>query len=291
MPQASTLWTGVQTGPLELVAGGLLVAAAALYLFGTRRIRERGRPWPAGRVWAFLAGLLAVWGAVGSGLAAYDERSVTAHIAQHILLMMVAPPLLAMGRPVVLAAQALGRTRQVKLVRALGAPAVRVPTHPVTAWVLYIGSMMVMFADRPVYDYLVAHPLVHDAAHGWLIGTGLLYWEPLLGAGTGHRMPRPARVISVLANMPFEALVGLWLRYRTAPVDPLNSVSDTQRAGEAFIVGATMVSTVWLLVIVGQWAAEAWREEARAASRPGRAEWSTPWWVTSTEVNGASGGP
>ena len=280
----------MQTGPLDLSGQALMAAAAAWCLFSARRLHARGRRWPARRTAAFLGGLAVAWVAGGSRLAAYDDTSVTAHVVQHVLLMMVAPPLLVLGRPLVLASQAAGRRTQVRLARLAHGGLLRLATNPLVTWIVYLGSMAAMLANRTVYDYLVGHPLAHAAAHVWALTAGVLYWESLLGAPAG-RLSYPLRVVSVLANMPFEVLVGLWLRYQLAPLDPAVTLADTQRAGEAFVVAATLVSTVWLVAIIWQWAGRAIREERRAAVAPRSGEWTTPWWVTSTDVSGSAGGP
>lgn len=292
MVRASSLLTGVQSGALGILAQACLAATAVLYLLCLRRLHIRGRRPPARRTVCFLAGLFALWVAVGSGLAGYDDTNVTAHVVQHLLLMMVAPPLLVLGRPVVVVLQAAGRSGQSRLARALASWPARVLTHPLLTWAVYLAAMALMLADRSVYQYLVQHPLTHDATHVAMLATGVLYWEPLLGGtARGRPVSQPVRVMSVLANMPFEVLIGLWLRYQVAPLGPSGTVADTQRAGEAFVVGATLLSTVWLGAIVWQWAAAALREEKRAASRTPAAEWTTPWWVEASEVNGVAGGP
>jgi cytochrome c oxidase assembly factor CtaG len=272
------MWAA-QTGPLDLLVQVLLAVTGASYLWGVRRLGRVGRLWPVARSAAFAGGLLSIWVAVGSGLARHDDTNVTVHVAQHLLLMMVAPPLLVLGRPILVAVQAARRPGQVRITHLLHSRTVRVAGHPVLAWAVYLASMYAMLANRPVYGFLVDHPLCHDAGHAGLVLAGLLYWEPLLGGGLARRMGPPSRVVSVLANMPFEVLVGLWLRYQTRPIDRLNTVADTQRAGEVFIVGATALSTLWLAVIVTQLGAAAWREERRAALDPGPAVWSTPWWA------------
>lgn len=290
--QAPTLLTGVQTGALDLLAQALLAATAAFYLLCFRSLARRGRRIPWRRAAAFLAGLLLIWVAVGSDLAAYDDTNVTVHVVQHLLLMMAAPPLLALGRPLVVAMQASGRHRQAALARFLSSPPVRVLTHPVLTGVLYFGSMAVMLADRTVYGYLISHAPVHGASHAWLTLTGILYWEPLVGGVTsGRRLSHPARVLALLATMPFEVLIGLWLRYQTSPLAPTNTLADTQRAGEAFVVGATLVTTVWLVAVALQWGAAALREERRVAALPVADEWTAPWWVEATEANGVAGSP
>lgn len=288
----STLLTGVQTGALDILAQALLAATAVFFLLCLRRLSRRGRPASTWRAVAFLAGLFFVWVAVGSGLAGYDDTDVTVHVVQHLLLMMVAPPLLVLGRPLVVAMQSAPRPVRARTARALGSAPVRLLTHPVVSWTLYFSSMAVMLTDRSVYHYLVTHDLQHEASHLWLIITGLLYWEPLLGGVTsGRRMSHPARMMSMLASMPFEVLIGIWLRYQTSTLDPVSTLADTQRAGEAFIVGATLVSTVWLVTVVVQWGRAVIREERRVALQPATEQWSTPWWVLAEEANGAAGGP
>ena len=81
------------SGAVVLVAE--LLAAAALYRAGARRVRG----WPAWRGACFAAGLAALGVAV-LGLDA--GRSVTAHMAQHLVLAFVAAPLLVLGSPVAL---------------------------------------------------------------------------------------------------------------------------------------------------------------------------------------------
>jgi putative copper resistance protein D len=289
--RVSRLLSGVQTSNLDLLAQALLVVAAAGYLILVGRLSGKGRGWAKRRSAAFLSGVLCVWVAVGSGVAGYDDTNVTVHIVQHLLLMSVAAPLVVLGRPLVLATQAASHRMQVRLTSLMRGRAWRAVTNPVVAWMAYLGLMWAMLGNRAVYDYLESHPLVHDASHVVILTVGVLYWEPLLGATTA-RLAHPVKVVLVLANMPFEVLVGVWLRFQLRPITGFNTLSDTQRAGEAFIVGATLASTVWLAVVVGRWAAAAWREEQRALRRPVVEGWTTPWWaVEPPGVSGSAGNP
>lgn len=292
MVQPSTLLTGVQTGALDLLAQAMLGVSAVLYLMALRRLAGRGRRISRGRTVAFMAGLVLLWVAVGSGLAAYDDTNVTVHVVQHLLLMMAAPPLLVVGQPLIVAMQATPRRIQAGMARTFASTPVRFLTHPAVAWTVYFGSMVAMLADRPVYHYLIHHQLVHDASHLLAVVAGLLYWEPLLGGATsGRRLSHPARIISMLANMPFEVLIGIWLRYQTTTLDPVSTLADTRRAGEAFIVGATLASTVWLAGVAVRWGMAARREDRRVALQPRTGEWSTPWWVEAAQASAAAEGP
>src|SRR5580658_3698335 len=118
---------------------GLLVTAL-IYLRGWRRIRQtRLLIFPPWRAWCFLAGLLTLWVAIASPLDSLDSLLLTAHMAQHLILMSVAPPLLLLGAPAVPLLRALPRSA---LRDGLGpffrSPVlhrgVRLLTHPVFAW-------------------------------------------------------------------------------------------------------------------------------------------------------------
>src|SRR5262245_11243463 len=88
-----------QTPP---VLTALLAATALIYARGWRSLRGlRSTRFPAWRLSAFLGGLAAVWIAAASPLDAFSSLSLTAHMAQHLLFMVVAPPLLLLGSPYV----------------------------------------------------------------------------------------------------------------------------------------------------------------------------------------------
>src|SRR5579863_4652842 len=98
-------WQAVLTqwefAPVVTVAVG---AAAALYLWGAWRVGRRhpARPWPWWRTALFLGGLLVVVLATESGIGAYDDVLFWDHMIQHLMLIMIAPPLLVLGQPVTL---------------------------------------------------------------------------------------------------------------------------------------------------------------------------------------------
>src|ERR1700761_9780560 len=83
------------------VVTAFVVVAAGLYLWGVLRVRRRhpARPWPLHRTALFLGGLAVVVIATQSGIGSYDDVLFYDHMLQHLLLLMVAPPLLVVGQP------------------------------------------------------------------------------------------------------------------------------------------------------------------------------------------------
>lgn len=261
------LLTGVQTGPLSLCAGVVELLLLGLYLFGVHRLARRGRTWPAWNTAAFVAGVVVVWIAVGSGLAAYDTINVTMHVVQHVLLMMVAPPLIALGKPVTLATQAGSRTSQVRIVKLLHSPVVAAVTFPVVVWFLYYGTMYGYFMTG-IYQYSVVHPLFHDASHLWFIGVGYLYWQPLIGLDPARwRWSYPARAGSLFVGMPFEAFLGIGIAGMPRPLAPVNTLANTHTGGDTFWILSMVVTGVCLAIVILQWFRQLERETVREDRR------------------------
>src|SRR5580698_3968219 len=100
------------------VVTGFVVLAAGLYLWGVLRVRRRhpARPWPAWRTAVFLGGLAVVVIATEAGIGSYDDVLFWDHMVQHLLLLMVAPLMLASRNPVHTWTKKLLRSRVITLI-------------------------------------------------------------------------------------------------------------------------------------------------------------------------------
>ena len=121
---------------LEPVPTVSIVLAAILYVEGLRTVRRRGGPAFRGwRVRCFLAGLLVLFLALASPVDAYAPLLLSDHMVQHVLITMVAAPLLVLGTPILLALRAAGPgTRRRLLLPVLHATPVRVLASPLLGW-------------------------------------------------------------------------------------------------------------------------------------------------------------
>lgn len=213
--------------------------AGLLYGLGVRRLagRHPGRRWPAPRTAAFAAGLAAIAVATSSGLAREDTESFAAHALQHVLLGMVAPPLLALGAPVTLAVQAAGRTTQTSLLRMAHGRVATTLANPVVGWLLFGGTLFALYLT-PVFGWSLRSGVVHAAVHLHFVAAGCVFFWPLVGADPVRRRPHhAARLLSVLLMVPVHAVLGLALLGLDAPLGggPW-SVAD-QRSGAALLWG------------------------------------------------------
>ena len=163
-------------------------------------------PLPAWRMVAFLAGLAAILVALVSPVDALAEQLFSVHMVQHMLLMVVAAPLLQLGAPIRPLLLGLPRSFRRSVVRPLaGAPIIRWVFHglrlPLVAAALYVGGLYVWHVPG-LYDAAVEHPALHLAEHLWYLGAALLFWSVVID-------PVPFRAsLPYAARIPFLLLVG-----------------------------------------------------------------------------------
>jgi cytochrome c oxidase assembly factor CtaG/ferredoxin len=180
-----TLDAALRSWPWEpwLLAG--LVFSGAIYLRGwwVYRRRDPAR-WYPGQPAAFLGGLAALGLALASPIEPFSALLLSVHMVQHLLLMMVVPPLVWLGAPLLPVLRGLPAPIRSQWVGPLfGVPALRRfggwLVRPVTAWVLFIAATWVWHVPA-VYDLALRSPTLHYLQHACFLGTGLLFWYPII---------------------------------------------------------------------------------------------------------------
>ena len=245
------------------------VAAGAAYAIGVRRARR----WPAARSGCFAAGLVVVLVALQSGVHAWAERLQSVHMLQHLLLCLVAAPLLCAGAPVTLALRtAHGRARR-RLAGALRHRAALALGHPAAGAVALAATMLGIHLT-PLYELATREPALHDAEHAALLGAGLLFWAPVVGADPApHRAGAIGRVGWGLAAMaPMGALGAVLLtaapRFpayeRSAAAAGVSPAGDERLAALIMWIGGGVIVTAAVLVLAGS---ALWQEEQRMRRR------------------------
>lgn len=181
-------WSAWPWEPIPLI---LLLAAGVLYAVGWRRLRRAGARVPDWRAWCFLAALLALSAALLSPIAAYSDRLFFMHMLQHLLLLLIAPPLVWLGAPMLPMLWALPRSwrravgRRMRPEAWLGTLG-RWLAHPATALTAYVVTVAVWHVPR-FYDAAQGQTITHYLQHVCFFGTALLYWWPIIYPAGGRR--------------------------------------------------------------------------------------------------------
>ncbi|TXK62327.1 cytochrome c oxidase assembly protein [Alkalisalibacterium limincola] len=248
----------------------LWAASLLLYLLGLRQLWRHGfgRGVGRGQALSFFCGWLALGLAMVWPLDALGAWSLAAHMAQHMVLMALAPPLLLAGLPGAVWLAALPSSGA----RAISAP-LRGPAGRRT-WRVLTGATLVTLLQAAVMwgwhlpaamELALRNELVHYAMHLCFLVAGLLFWaallrslrEPSLGAGSA--------VTAIIATMLHMGLLSALLVFASRPLYPwyfervpqlgLSALEDQQLAGLIMWVPSALPYLVGGVALVAAWLA------------------------------------
>ncbi|HEV8585387.1 MAG TPA: cytochrome c oxidase assembly protein [Methylomirabilota bacterium] len=202
------------------LVAAILAAWAAAYVIGWWRLARRAdRPPPTWRAAAAMTALAAVATALLSPLDALAHERFSAHMVQHLLLLMVAAPLLLVANPFPVLLWALPAPARIALRplftrHGLVRRGLRALTDARRAWGLFAATVWGWHLPA-LYDLALGAESVHALEHGTLFAAALLFWWPLLDPAPHVRAtvrPAVAVVYVVLAGFQSAALgLGLML--------------------------------------------------------------------------------
>jgi putative membrane protein len=232
------------------------VYAGLLALFFGHIWLARDRDLPRAGSLYFGLGLLSIWLALETPIDVLSDRYLdSVHMLQHVLLGVVAPPLLLLG---------LNREMAGVLVRI---PGLRAVTEPVTAQVLS-ALVMIGWHLPPLYDATLYSEPLHVVEHLTFVAGGLLFWWPVIDATAAHcrwRLSPMAQLLYLFIGTFPQDAVALALQFSRTPfyefythvpriVPGLDPVTDQTTAGavlmlfgkSSYFTGAVVVFLRWL---------------------------------------------
>jgi putative copper resistance protein D len=256
----------------------LLAAGAYLWAVGRVDALHPSNRVPRSRTVAFLGGIVAIEIALQSGIEAYDTTLFSVHMVQHVLLMMVAAPLLVLGAPITLLLRVASHEQRLRyILPVLHSRVVRAISHPVVAWLVFAGVMWGTHFSA-IFNESLENPLLHDLEHLLFLGAALLFWWPALGVDpTPWRMAYPARILYLFLQMPQNTFLALAIFSASAPLYPHYAtlvrtwgptpLADQQAAGAIMWVAGDLIFLVAILGVVLAWMRDEERREERRESR------------------------
>jgi putative membrane protein len=266
--EAALAWTW------DPVIIAFLVLAAVLYGVGLRQLKKHSPETKVLKNWeiaSFVMGWMMLVMALLSPLHKLGSMLFSAHMSQHEILMLLAAPLLVMGRPMVAALFALPiRSRM-----ALG----RVVKHafwkhtwglvslPVAAWVIH-GVVLWVWHVPMLYEATLRSEFIHALQHTSFLCSALLFWWTLIHGRFG-RMGYGVAVVYVFSTAVHSSILGALLTFASQIWYPiyesrtaawgLTPIEDQQLGGLIMWVPAGVVFVVVGLALFGAWLGESER--------------------------------
>ena len=259
---ALTRW---EFSPFALLVLAAAIVAASWYLRAEWSLSTRGRRWSGKRTASFMAGLVALVVALQSPVSTFTMDYFQAHVIQHLLLMVIAPPLLAMGAPMTLALQTSSRSAKVRLLGHPQLPAVQ-GAHPPAS-----GLVPLLLLDVRLLPDL--RPRFRHDPH---VGHGPDQPGLLLGVDAvlvAHRRRRPGPPLEDEPRGEDGATCSSGCRWsrswpwpssaRPGPPPPCTPLGSTHSGAGILWIGAELFTFLALIPVFVQWVRFEERKGAR----------------------------
>jgi cytochrome c oxidase assembly factor CtaG len=247
------------------VVTAIAAILAALYLWGAWRVGRRhpARPWRWWRAAFFFAGLAVIVLATESGIGAYDDVLFWDHMVQHLMLIMVAPPLLVAGQPVTLLLHASRNPLHTWTKRVIRSRVVTFLTWPPFTLAAY-AAVIVSTHLTGLVTTTITHPVWHDAEHAAYLVVGYLFFLPIVGSEPIRwRLSYPIRFLLLAVAMPVDTFTGLILSMQSTPLHATdgpappgspNPLQDVHWAGAIMWVAGDALMFAFMMLVFLMWA-------------------------------------
>jgi cytochrome c oxidase assembly factor CtaG len=199
-------------------------------------------------------------------------------MVQHLILVLVAAPLIALAAPITqLLRAASPRVRNGILLPVLHSTAISVLAHPVVAWLTFA---LVLWGSHfsPLFNAALEDPAAHDFEHGLYLASALVFWWPVVGLDPSpRRMGHPARLLYLLLQLPLNSFLGMAILFAQTPLYQhyatlgapygITALADQQAAGGIMWLGGDITFIGAILLLIGGWMRHEQRDAPAAERR------------------------
>jgi putative membrane protein len=263
-----SLWTQWTFEPATVA---LVAAGALLYAVGRARLRRKGgrSVVTTARAVSFYVGLALLAIALLSPVHALGETLFSAHMVQHLLLILVVAPLLVFGAPLVpvmVASPPLARRGAIALRhgpllrgarRALALPLVVWGLHALALWSWHLPGL---------YRVALEDPVLHVVEHASFLLTAIAFWSLVIATKPRRRLAQPLAILFVFTTALHSGALGALLSFSSRPLYPLHAagarawgltpLADQQLAGLVMWVPSGALYLVAMAVLLLGWLKE-----------------------------------
>jgi cytochrome c oxidase assembly factor CtaG len=289
MPPATTVAPGIWDWSFD-PALVLVLVLGLLYRLGDHRTLtpRRSRAVVRRQSACFYAGLAVLAIALASPLDDLSQQLFWAHMVQHVLLLVVAPPLIVLAQPWIRLWRALPLATRRPLARSLALggrtrwlrATSRVLGSPWVSFVAFNGTLLAWHAP-PLFDEALRSDAVHSLEHTLFFSTGLLFWTQVIDSPPLHaRLSAIARIAYLVGAMIVGWVLAIVLALAPQPLYPfyadrgarpggISALTDQQLAAGIMWVPGSITFVIVIFVYVHRWLTPATSPRTAAARLAG----------------------
>ena len=241
----------------------VLLISGLAYLRAASRQSQRNKSWSPWRTVSFITGLLVLAVALAPPLATDAHNDPRGHMVQHLLIGMFAPLGIVLAAPVTLLLRTVPVAWGRRVASILRGPVVHVVGHPVTALVLNIGGMYLLYAT-PLYAATLTNPLLHALVLVHFLAAGYLFAWAIAGPDPAPGRPGlGVRLVVLIASIGLHAALG---KLMYAHLWPSGTPYDPQQIQEAAVLmyyGGDLAEILLAIALFAGWYRSRQRRFAR----------------------------
>jgi putative membrane protein len=242
---------------------GLLTVCAYFWAVQRYGAKHPERPFSFLRIGSFAAGATCMTLVLLPPFDAAADRYFAMHMVQHVVLVLIAPPLMLLGAPLLLAVAVPPQRIARRITAAARHPIAHALLSPLTGWLLFIFVLWGAHFS-PLYEASLEHPMVHVFEHLLFIVSAFLFWMPVVQVGYAPRpVAFPARILYLFLALPQGAFLGLAIyaaRHVLYPHYLLHqtlqqALLDQSNGGAVMWISGGFLLFIALMITAAAWAA------------------------------------
>lgn len=259
---------GLLGGASELLPLVLLVLPLiAAYLAAAFWTGRRYRRWPVMRSLLWCAGVLVSAAAVAGPLAQMAHGSFTFHMLGHLLLGMLGPLLIVLSAPIALLLRSLPRKQARLLSLLLRSRPAAILTHPITAAVLNVGGLWLLYTTS-LFSAMHTSPILYTLIHIHVFAAGCLFTLSIVPVDpvphrTGYKLRAGVMIVAFAAH----GILGKYL-YASPPAGV--DAEDARQGAQLMYYGGDAVDLVLIILFCFSW----YKRSGRAAVPSSRTDFA-----------------
>ncbi|WP_224996188.1 cytochrome c oxidase assembly protein [Cesiribacter sp. SM1] len=239
--------------PSFWIPNAILLLVLLLYLMAVVRQYQQGKSWSGWRTAGFCSGIALLILALWPPLMHYGHQNLEGHMIQHLLIGMLAPLGLVLAAPLTLVLRTLNPPTGRRLTAVLGSRPFHYVSHPLTALLLNIGGMYLLYLT-PLYGAIQHHPYLHWVLHLHFLLAGYLFVWAIAGPDPAPRRPGlQLRSIVLFISAGAHAYLSKAMYAYEFPRNTHHSLEEIQAAAKLMYYGGDLAELLLAVAFFYTW--------------------------------------